>query len=330
MSHSHHHHDHHSHVTTNNKKVLFLSFLIIGIYMIVEIVGGFLSNSLALLSDGIHMFSDTFSLGVALIAFIYAEKNATTTKTYGYKRFEILAALFNGVALFIISALIVIEAIKRFFAPSHVQSQEMMTISIIGLIVNIVVAYLMFKGGDTSHNLNMRGAFLHVIGDLLGSIGAIVAAILIWAFGWTIADPIASILVSVIILKSAWGITKSSINILMEGTPSDVNLTKVIDTITKDHRIHSVHDYHVWTISNDMNALSCHAVVDHTLTMEACEQLLETIEHDLLHLNIHHMTIQLETPNHKHDESTLCSGGHHHAHEHDEDNNHKHISHHHH
>ncbi|HFG0447958.1 TPA: CDF family zinc efflux transporter CzrB, partial [Staphylococcus aureus] len=231
MSHSHHHDHMHSHVTTNNKKVLFISFLIIGLYMFIEIIGGLLANSLALLSDGIHMFSDTFSLGVALIAFIYAEKNATATKTFGYKRFEVLAALFNGVTLFVISILIVFEAIKRFFVPSEVQSKEMLIISIIGLIVNIVVAFFMFKGGDTSHNLNMRGAFLHVIGDLLGSVGAITAAILIWAFGWTIADPIASILVSVIILKSAWGITKSSINILMEGTPSDVDIDEVITTI---------------------------------------------------------------------------------------------------
>lgn len=162
----------------------------------------------------------------------------------------------------------------------------------------------------------MRGAFLHVIGDLLGSVGAITAAILIWAFGWTIADPIASILVSVIILKSAWGITKSSINILMEGTPSDVDIDEVITTIKKDSRIQSVHDCHVWTISNDMNALSCHVVVDHTLTMKECELLLENIEHDLLHLNIHHMTIQLETPNHKHDESIICSGTHSHSHNH--------------
>ena len=161
----------------------------------------FLANSLALLSDGFHMFSDALSLLVALIAFIYAEKHATISKTYGYKRFEVLAALFNGVTLFVISILIVIEAIKRFFAPPEVQSKEMFVISILGLIVNVVIALLMFKGGDTSHNLNMRGAFLHVLGDLFGSIGAIVAAILIWTLGWSIADPIASILVSVIILK---------------------------------------------------------------------------------------------------------------------------------
>ena len=156
-----HHHDHvHGHVHTNNKKVLLISFLIIGSFMLIEIIGGYLANSLALLSDGIHMFSDTVSLGIALIAFIYAEKNATTSKTFGYKRFEVLAALFNGVTLFIISALIIIEAIKRFFAPPEVQSTEMFVISVMGLLVNIIVAAIMFKSGDTHHNLNMRGAFI--------------------------------------------------------------------------------------------------------------------------------------------------------------------------
>ena len=311
MSNHTHHHDHtHNHVHTNNKKVLAISFIIIGLFMIVEILGGFIANSLALLSDGLHMFSDTVSLGVALIAFIYAEKNATSTKTFGYKRFEVLAALFNGITLLIISGVIIIEAIRRFFNPIKVQSTEMFIISVIGLIVNIIVAIIMFKSGDTSHNLNMRGAFIHVLGDLLGSLGAIIASILIYVFNFTIADPIASILVSIIILKSAIGISRSSLNILMEGTPSDVNLDKIISTIINHNEIYNVHDYHVWTISNDMNALSCHAVVSETMSVQDCEGLLKKIEHELLHLNIQHMTIQLETAQHDHDTSVLCSGLH--------------------
>lgn len=309
-NHTHHHNHTHNHVHTNNKKVLAISFIIIGLFMIVEILGGFIANSLALLSDGLHMFSDTVSLGVALIAFIYAEKNATSTKTFGYKRFEVLAALFNGITLLIISGVIIIEAIRRFFNPIKVQSTEMFIISVIGLIVNIIVAIIMFKSGDTSHNLNMRGAFIHVLGDLLGSLGAIIASILIYVFNFTIADPIASILVSIIILKSAIGISRSSLNILMEGTPSDVNLDKIISTIINHNEIYNVHDYHVWTISNDMNALSCHAVVSETMSVQDCEELLKKIEHELLHLNIQHMTIQLETAQHDHDTSALCSGLH--------------------
>ena len=309
-NHTHHHNHTHNHVHTNNKKILAISFIIIGLFMIVEILGGFIANSLALLSDGLHMFSDTVSLGVALIAFIYAEKNATSTKTFGYKRFEVLAALFNGITLLIISGIIIIEAIRRFFDPIKVQSIEMFVISVIGLIVNIIVAIIMFKSGDTSHNLNMRGAFIHVLGDLLGSLGAIIASILIYVFNFTIADPIASILVSIIILKSAIGISRSSLNILMEGTPSDVYLDKIISTITNHNEIYNVHDYHVWTISNDMNALSCHAVVSETMSVQDCEGLLKKIEHELLHLNIQHMTIQLETAQHDHDTSVLCSGLH--------------------
>ena len=274
-NHTHHHNHTHNHVHTNNKKILTISFIIIGLFMIVEILGGFIANSLALLSDGLHMFSDTVSLGVALIAFIYAEKNATSTKTFGYKRFEVLAALFNGITLLIISGVIIIEAIRRFFNPIKVQSTEMFIISVIGLIVNIIVAIIMFKSGDTSHNLNMRGAFIHVLGDLLGSLGAIIRSILIYVFNFTIADPIASILVSIIILKSAIGISRSSLNILMEGTPSDVNLDKIISTIINHNEIYNVHDYHVWTISNDMNALSCHAVVSETMSVQDCEGLLK-------------------------------------------------------
>ncbi|CCI58686.1 cobalt-zinc-cadmium resistance protein CzcD [Staphylococcus equorum subsp. equorum Mu2] len=309
MSESEHHgHNHaHGHVHTNNKKILLISFLIIGIFMIVEIIGGFVSNSLALLSDGLHMFSDTISLGVALLAFIYAERHANKHKTFGYKRFEILAALFNGVTLFVIGIIIIIEAIGRFFDPQEVQSTEMFIISVTGLIVNIIVAYLMFKGGDTSHNINMRGAFLHVIGDLLGSVGAIIAAVLIWNFNLTIADPIASIIVSVLIIKSSWGITKSSLNILMEGTPSDVNMNQVFSMITEEEKIKNIHDCHVWTISNEMNALSCHAVVPNTMTIEEGEVLLNRLEHKLEHLNIQHMTIQLETTDHLHDNNILCS-----------------------
>lgn len=309
MSESEYHgHNHaHGHVHTNNKKILLISFLIIGIFMIVEIIGGFVSNSLALLSDGLHMFSDTISLGVALLAFIYAERHANKHKTFGYKRFEILAALFNGVTLFVIGIIIIVEAIGRFFDPQEVQSTEMFIISVTGLIVNIIVAYLMFKAGDTSHNINMRGAFLHVIGDLLGSVGAIIAAVLIWNFNLTIADPIASIIVSVLIIKSSWGITKSSLNILMEGTPSDVNMNQVFSMITEEEKIKNIHDCHVWTISNEMNALSCHAVVPNTMTIEEGEVLLNRLEHKLEHLNIQHMTIQLETTDHLHDNNILCS-----------------------
>lgn len=304
------HDHHHQHVHTNNKKVLLLSFVIITLFMVVEIAGGWLANSLALLSDGIHMLSDSISLGVALIAFIYAEKHATLQKTFGYKRFEVLAALFNGVTLFVISILISIEAIQRLFMPEKVQSLEMFALSLIGFIINLIVAGLMFTSSDTEHNLNMRGAFMHVIGDLLGSVGAMIAAIFIWLFGWSLADPIVSILMSLLILRSAWGITMSSINILMEGKPENVHIDEIIALLSSDTLIQNVHDCHLWTISTDLHAFSCHAVVSPQLTMRECEDLLKDIEQQLADKNVQHVTIQFETANHGHGNSVLCSSIH--------------------
>lgn len=306
-SHEHAHHHHHHHVHTDNKRVLAFSFMIIASFMVVELIGGFFANSLALLSDGVHMLSDAFSLGLALFAFKYAERHATMNMTFGYKRFEILAALFNGVLLLVISIGIMIEAIRRFAAPPEVLSTEMFIISVIGLVVNIVVAWIMLRGGDTEHNINMRGAFLHVLGDLLGSLGAIVAAILIWAFHFTIADPIASMLVSLLLLKSSYGLIKDSLNILMEGTPKDIDIDQVVETVRAETEIQNVHDCHIWTISNDLNAFSCHAVVSDTLSIKECEALLKRIEHQLNELNVHHMTIQLESDQNEHSRETLCS-----------------------
>ncbi|AMY06593.1 cation transporter [Staphylococcus condimenti] len=306
MSHSEHEHHHHHHVHTDNKRVLAFSFAIITIFMIVELIGGYFANSLALLSDGVHMLSDAFSLGLALFAFKYGERHATTEMTFGYKRFEILAALFNGVLLFVISIGILIEAIRRIAEPPEVMSTEMLMISIIGLIVNVIVAWLMMRGGDTHHNINMRGAFLHVLGDLLGSVGAIAAAILIWLFNFTLADPIASMLVSVLLLRSSYGLIKDSLTILMEGTPKDINIDEVVNSVLKEKEIENVHDCHVWTISNDLNAFSCHAVVQDSMTIEECEQLLHRIEIRLNDLNINHMTIQLESKNNDHSSKTLC------------------------
>lgn len=288
MNHSHEHaHHHHHHVHTDNKRVLAFSFIIIASFMVVELIGGFFANSLALLSDGVHMLSDAFSLGLALFAFKYAERHATMNMTFGYKRFEILAALFNGVLLLVISIGIMIEAIRRFAAPPEVLSTEMFIISVIGLVVNIVVAWILLRGGDTEHNINMRGAFLHVLGDLLGSLGAIVAAFLIWAFHFTIADPIASMLVSLLLLKSSYGLIKDSLNILMEGTPKDIDIDQVVETVRAETEIQNVHDCHIWTISNDLNAFSCHAVVSDTLSIKECEALLKRIEHQLNELNVH-------------------------------------------
>jgi len=314
-----HQHDHgHDHTHGANKKVLLLSFIIITGYMVVEAIGGFLTNSLALLSDAGHMISDSISLGIAMLAFMFGEKAASYSKTYGYKRFEILAAVLNGITLIGIALFIFYEAIERFTNPPEVATTGMLIISIIGLFVNILVAWIMMRGSDTKDNLNMRGAFLHVLSDMLGSVGAIVAALLIMFFGWGWADPLASVIVALLVVRSGYHVTKASIHVLMEGTPSNVDVQEIIQLIEQTDGIESIHDLHIWTITSGTNALSCHAVVNDQLKIAESEHILRKIEHNLQHKGIKHVTIQLETSLHRHDNSILCKLENDHEHHHDE------------
>jgi len=307
----------HDHTHGANKKVLLISFIIITSYMIAEAIGGYLTNSLALLADAGHMLSDAISLGIALLAFTLGAKVANHSKTYGYKRFEILAAVLNGLTLIIVALFIFYEAIGRFQNPPEVASTGMLIIATIGLLVNILVAWIMMRDGDVEENLNMRGAYLHVISDMLGSIGAIVAALLIMFFGWGWADPLASVVVAALVLRSGYLVTKAGLHVLMEGTPENVDMDDVVKIIQNKKGIEGVHDLHVWSITSGLNALSCHAVVNERMSIAESGQLLRQIEHDLEHQNIHHMTVQLETSDHLHDNSILCkvqteSSGHHH------------------
>ncbi|MCG3419716.1 cation diffusion facilitator family transporter [Oceanobacillus sp. GSFE11] len=282
-----------------------ISFIIITVYMIIEAIGGFITNSLALLSDAGHMLSDSVSLGVGLLAFTLGEKVANYSKTYGYKRFEILAAVFNGVTLILISIYIFYEAYHRFVEPPEVASTGMLIIASIGLLVNILVAWILMRG-DTEENLNLRAAFLHVLGDLLGSVGAVTAALLIMFFGWGWADPLASVIVAILVLISGWRVTKDAIHVLMEGTPKSVELDKIIKTMESVKGVLSIHDLHVWSITSGQNALSCHAVVDGNLSVLESQKILRTIEHKLEHQGIGHVTIQMENNDHPHEDSLLC------------------------
>jgi len=274
--------------------------------MLIEAVGGFITNSLALLSDAGHMLSDSISLVIALLAFQLGEKAASFNNTYGFKRFEIIAAMINGVTLILISLYIIYEAIGRFANPPEVATTGMLIISIIGLLVNVIVAWIMLRGGNTEHNLNMRGAFLHVISDMLGSVGAIIAAIVIMAFGWGWADPLASVIVAILILRSGYFVMKDALHILMEGTPQNVNVKEVIEIMEKAEGIQGIHDLHIWSITSELNALSCHAVVANDLTVAESEKILRHLEHELEHKGITHMTIQLETGTHNHENTILC------------------------
>lgn len=283
----------HSHTHNANKKALKLSFFLIASYMIVEVIGGLVTNSLALLSDAGHMLSDAVALGLSLLAMIWGERRASNAKTYGYKRFEVLAAFLNGLALLGISLYIFYEAFERFSDPPSVMSTGMLTIAVIGLLVNIVAAYLLMRG-DTSENLNIRSAFLHVIGDLLGSVGAIVAAILIMAFGWNLADPIASVIVAALVLLSAYRITRDSVHILMEGTPSGYDANEIREALSKIPGVQDVHDLHIWSLSSDLPLLSSHLTLNDaangpTVLNQARNLLTEEF-------GILHITIQLDLP----------------------------------
>jgi cobalt-zinc-cadmium efflux system protein len=292
MGHHHHHHGHaHDHSHTSNKKALLGSFLLISAFLVVEVIGGIITNSLTLLSDAGHMLSDAASLGLSYFAVKLGERKGTQEKTYGYKRFEIIAAALNGITLIVVSVLIFYEAFHRLFAPQEVQSTGMLLVSILGFVVNIIAFWMLMKG-DKDENLNVRSAFLHVLGDMLGSVGAIVAALLIMFFGWGIADPLASVIVSALILISAFRVTKDSFHILMEGAPEQIDGEQVKKVLGKIPMVKEVHDLHIWTITSGYPILSCHlTIADHGVHDEvlSCAQ---KILHD--EFAIEHSTIQVE------------------------------------
>jgi cobalt-zinc-cadmium efflux system protein len=292
--HGHSHHGHHHHGENANQKSLFFAFLLITAFMIVEFIGGIMSNSLALLSDAGHMLSDSASLFLSVLAMWLAAKPATSTKTYGYKRTEILAALINGITLFVISVYIFAEAYDRFFYPQPIASVSMMTIATIGLLVNIIAAWILLRGGDTSENLNVRSAFLHVLGDMLGSVGAIVAGLLIWMFGWTVADPIASVIVAVLILASAWRVIRDSVNVLMEGVPTGLNVDEMRNALLAIEGVSDVHDLHVWTVTSSFPSLSCHIVVQNLSQSGNILRAANRMFKEQFHIT--HTTIQIEEP----------------------------------
>lgn len=227
--------------------------------MVIEIVVGLMANSLALVSDGIHMLSDAFSLGLALVAFRLGRRPADARRSYGYKRMQVLAAFSNGLVLVLLSLLIAGEAIKRMVVPEAVAAGPMLIVALIGLGVN-ALSFWILEGGD-QHSLNMRGAALHVMGDLLGSVAAIAAAIIISLTGFTAADPLLSLLACVLILRGAVRVLRSSAHILLEGTPEHLDAATVRAELEQLQGVQSVHDLHLWGLTEQEIMLSAHLVV---------------------------------------------------------------------
>ena len=295
-SHSHsHNHNHFEEAREGNKKGLLIALIITAGIMLLEFFGGLITNSLALLSDSGHMLSDTSSLFLSLIAIWFSSRPASANKTYGYIRFEILAALLNGVSLFIIAGFIIWEAYGRLFEPPTVASGTMMFIASIGLLANLISAWSLISKGDVKNNVNLRSAYLHVLGDALGSIGAIIAGLFMILFDWYIADPIISVLVALLILKSAWGIIRYTVHILMEGTPAAINQDEVKATLLEIEGVLDVHDLHIWTITSGLDVLSCHVLIeDDKSSQQILQQAIDKIKEVY---KIEHTTVQIEKTN---------------------------------
>ncbi|MEX2105053.1 MAG: cation diffusion facilitator family transporter [Bacilli bacterium] len=287
-----HDHGHHEHSREGNKKGLTIALIITAGIMLLEFFGGLITNSLALLSDSGHMLSDTTSLTLSLIAMWFATRPPSPNKTYGFYRFEILAALFNGVTLFVIACFIIYEAYGRFIEPPTVAGGSMMIIASIGLLANILSAWTLMRKGDIKGNINIRSAYLHIIGDALGSVGAILAGLAMFLFSWYIADPIISVVVALLILKGAWEIIKQAIHILMEGTPITINQAEVKQSLLKINGVIDVHDLHIWTITSGKDSLSCHLLIDEEVdSQEVLQESIQKIENEF---KIQHTTIQVE------------------------------------
>lgn len=273
--------------------------------MIAEAVGGWLTNSLALIADAGHMLTDVAALTLTLSAIWFGSRAATSRKTYGYYRLEILAAFINGIALVLLSVWIVIEALERWNAPQEVAGLQMSLIAAGGLGINLIAAFLLHA--DHKHDLNMRGAFLHVMGDLLGSVMAIAAGLLILSLGWIWADAVGSILISLIIVLSAWRLILESVNVLLEGTPAHIDLELVEAAITETPGVAGIHDLHVWTIASGRDALSAHISHDDSVSHSDLLQIVRRKLHD--RFGIDHLTIQMETLSNEAEAVYVCETG---------------------
>lgn len=286
---------------SKNKKKLVLVLSFSALYLVAEVVGGLLTGSLALLADAGHMLTDVGGLALALIAIKLGERKATPQKTYGYYRAEIFAALINAVLLIGISLYILYEAYQRFLNPPTVESQSMLIVAVIGLLVNLAGMFILRKQSEES--LNMKGAYFEVLSDMLTSIGVIVAGIIMWTTGWYYADPIISAGIGLFIFPRTWKLLKEATSVLLEGTPSDVNLEELRKEMIMISGIEGVHDLHVWSLTSGINAMSAHVVVKEGLVNN---DMLETINHTITNkFKISHTTFQLETKDYKESEVHL-------------------------
>jgi cobalt-zinc-cadmium efflux system protein len=288
-------HTHFTDVGRSTIRRLAISLVLTVIFVIVEVLAGLFANSLALLTDAAHNVTDVIALALTWWALWVATKPAYSGKTYGYHRAGILVALLNATALVIISFSIFYESYRRLISPPEVKADVLIIVGAIAVVINLVTALLVRRGSE--HDLNLRSAFVHLMGDVLSTVGAVVAGIIIRFTGLNWIDPFVSILIGFLILWNAWGILRESVNILMEGTPSDVDANEVVSAIMKVENVRGVHDLHIWSISSGLRTLSAHILTEDT-SISAGTEIQGTISKILdRDFGISHATLQLECEN---------------------------------
>jgi cobalt-zinc-cadmium efflux system protein len=291
-------------VTGEHRRRLLAVLLITAAVMVVEVIGALVSGSLALLADAGHMLTDVAGVGVSLFAATLATRPPTPARTYGWQRAEILAAMVNGVLLFGVATFILVEAWRRLSSPPEVQTGLMLAIAVLGLAANLVSLRLLHLGKGES--LNVRGAYLEVLGDVLGSAAVVLAAVLIALTGWWLVDPITSIAVALLILPRTWLLLRDALDVLLEATPRGVALAEVRQHILELPGVRDVHDLHAWTITSGMPVLSAHVVVDESVIATGCgPSVLDRLQRCLAgHFDVEHSTFQLEPAGHRDHESS--------------------------
>ena len=293
MGHDHSHAGHaHSHVPQGegHEKALLVALGLTTAFLIAEVIGGILTSSLALLSDAAHMFTDTAALAIALAAIRIGKRPADRVRTFGYYRFEILAAAFNAVLLFGVALYILFEAYRRLRTPPEIQSTGMLIIAVLGLLTNFISMRVLSAGKDKS--MNMKGAYLEVWSDMLGSLGVIAGAIIIHYTGWAWVDSAVAVAIGLWVLPRTWTLLKSSLNVLLEGVPEGVSIADIEQSLRAIPGVRDVHDLHVWAISSGKTSLTVHLVSDRVIEYP---QLLSSAREMLAeHFEIHHSTIQFE------------------------------------
>ncbi|MDA3930184.1 MAG: cation diffusion facilitator family transporter [Prolixibacteraceae bacterium] len=301
MEHNHDHQHHHEVSSENLNRVFFIGIGLNALFTLIEFFFGYLNNSLALLSDASHNLSDVASLIISLIGMKLAQKAATLSYTYGYKKASILASLINAVFLFIVVFGIIREAIERFSSPPEISGNIIMIVAGIGVVINSLSAFLFFKG--QKNDINIKGAFLHLMVDALVSIGVVISGLIIRYTQWNLVDPIISILIGVVILITTWGLLKESIRLVIDAVPKSINATQIIEHLNKLGGIVSIHHVHIWALSSQMNAFSAHVQITND-TIEQREIIKGEMKHYLARKNIKHVTLEFEQ--NKQCDATIC------------------------